>query len=93
MRAAGASTFPTRFKNPFFMTTSNAFPKGTPKARAKNLKALDSWKTGRVEKHHNGEMEPPSRLETKAESGGPGIEEDSSGPKESGYRCETSNWV
>jgi hypothetical protein len=78
MRVAGASTLPIKFKNPFFMTTSNAFPKGTRKAMAKNLKALDSWKTWRVEKHQNGEMEPPSRPMKTAVHG---IEEDSSAPK------------
>src|SRR5579863_5766908 len=33
------------------------------KASAKNLKALGSRKTRHAEKHHNGEMEPPARLE------------------------------
>jgi len=32
------------------------------KASAKSLKALDGWETRGVEKHHNGEMEPPVRL-------------------------------
>jgi hypothetical protein len=42
MRAAGPSTFPTKFKNPFFMTTSNTLPKGMRMADSKLLKAFDS---------------------------------------------------
>jgi hypothetical protein len=44
--------------------TSTTRVKGMWVASASRFKALNSSGRGRVEKHHNGEMEPPSALET-----------------------------
>jgi hypothetical protein len=67
-RAAGASTFPIKFNNLFFMMTSNASPKGIRMTDSNLLKVLNSRGQRPVEKHHNGEMAPPSPVQTTAES-------------------------